>query len=90
MTATKLRELLGVMATPCDYAGRHIRCSCPRHQAIQSLERSGPDLARLVLKLETALTTVMALIEAEREPPTGATLRATIAAHGALAAVEEL
>lgn len=59
-------------------------------EANAKLLAAAPALARLVLELKTALTTVMALLEAEQEPPTGATLQATIAAHAALAAVEEL
>ena len=80
--SAKLRALANfVESCTCPPLGHSIECQ-------NTVERG--KLARLVLTLETALTTVMAIVEDEQEPPLGATLEATIAAHAALAAVEEL
>ena len=80
-TTAKLRELLEAS----DYGEGEAEIV-----ATSALCTAGPDLARLVVTLATALTTVMAIVEDEQEPPLGATLEATIAAHAALAAGEEL
>ena len=82
-TTTKLRELAKPVAACTCPPERDHKLGCQDTVTIAAL-------ARLVLNLEAALTTVMEIVEAEDEPLLGATLEATIAAHVALADVEEL